>query len=147
MAYVKTLAGDTDNYVCMRAVAEMKTPMSVLQQVVEENLDSACKLEEFASAHPGLQHIFDSFLWVSTLIMLYLSSSIVQRLIKWSLAGLCRISLQREEISYGRPSVPIDLVLLTEDHCWMLIRLLSICLTNGIGPGPSTCPLNMIYWV
>lgn len=94
------MAGDTDNYVCMRAVAEMKTPMSVLQQVVEENLDSACKLEEFASAHPGLQHIFDSFLWVSTLIMLSLSSSIVQQrlILKWSLAGLCRISLQREEI-------------------------------------------------
>ncbi|KAI0770506.1 terpenoid synthase [Fomes fomentarius] len=60
--YKETLAGETDNYVHMRAVAERKPPIKVLRQLADEVLDSVSRLEELAAAQSGLDRIFRSFL-------------------------------------------------------------------------------------
>ncbi|KAI0714028.1 terpenoid synthase [Cerioporus squamosus] len=59
--YKETLAGETDNYVHLRAAAEQKPPITVLQEVVDENLESIRKIEELAACQPGLTEICHSF--------------------------------------------------------------------------------------
>lgn len=61
------MAGEADNYVHMRAVAERKPPIKVLRQLVDEVLDSVSRLEELAAAQGELDRIFRSFLMVSLL--------------------------------------------------------------------------------
>ncbi|TBU36754.1 terpenoid synthase [Dichomitus squalens] len=60
--YKETLAGETDNYVNMRAAVEQKQAISVLRQLIEENLDSVYKLRQLAAPQPGLTEIFLGFL-------------------------------------------------------------------------------------
>ncbi|RDX49920.1 terpenoid synthase [Lentinus brumalis] len=60
--YKETLAGETDNYVHLRAVAEQKSPITVLQELVDENLESFRKIQELATCQTGLAEICHSFL-------------------------------------------------------------------------------------
>ncbi|TBU31876.1 terpenoid synthase [Dichomitus squalens] len=60
--YKETLAGETDNYVNMRAAVEQKQAISVLRQVIAENLDSVYKLRQMAAPQPGLTEIYLTFL-------------------------------------------------------------------------------------
>ncbi|KAM5545256.1 hypothetical protein V8D89_001367 [Ganoderma adspersum] len=55
--YKETLAGDTDNYVHIRARVEQKPASAVLGELVEENLQSWSKAKQIASIQPGLVDI------------------------------------------------------------------------------------------
>ena len=52
--YKETLAGDTDNYVHIRARMERKQASVVLGELVEENLQSLHKAKQIASVQPSL---------------------------------------------------------------------------------------------
>ncbi|KAI1793269.1 terpenoid synthase [Ganoderma leucocontextum] len=60
--YKETLAGETDNYVHMRAAAEQKPAGAVLRELVEENLESWHKIKQLASAQSGLVDICVGYL-------------------------------------------------------------------------------------
>ncbi|RPD78014.1 terpenoid synthase, partial [Lentinus tigrinus ALCF2SS1-7] len=61
--YKETLAGETDNYVHMRANAENKSPFVVLQELVDENLESVRKIEKLGASQPRfLTEICHSFM-------------------------------------------------------------------------------------
>ena len=65
--YKETLAGETDNYVHMRAKAEGKVPIAVLRELVDEVLDSVRTIEQLASVQPGLTDICHAFVMVSVI--------------------------------------------------------------------------------
>ena len=77
--YKEALAGETDNYVHMRAAAEQKPPLMVLQELADENLESIRKIEELATCQAGLAEICRSFIMVSSAVRVdcYLSRPIV----------------------------------------------------------------------
>ncbi|KAJ8487893.1 hypothetical protein ONZ51_g3892 [Trametes cubensis] len=60
--YKETLVGDTGNYIHMRATAERRSPLTVLEELIEENLDSARKIKKFAASQTGLTEICHSSL-------------------------------------------------------------------------------------
>ena len=62
--YKETLVGDTGNYIHMRATAERRPPLTVLEELIEENLDSARKIKKFAASQTGLTEICHSSLMV-----------------------------------------------------------------------------------
>ena len=63
--YKEELAGETDNYIHMRASAEQKPATAVLHELVEENLESWFKIKQLASVQSGLVEICVGYLMVS----------------------------------------------------------------------------------
>ena len=63
----------------MRAAAEQKPPLMVLQELADENLESIRKIEELATCQAGLADICRSFIMVSSAVRveLYLSQPII----------------------------------------------------------------------
>lgn len=66
--YKESLAGETDNFIHLRAVAEQKDPLITLREVVEETLDSVRKVEVLTAADPQLAYICRSYVMVSVSI-------------------------------------------------------------------------------
>ncbi|KAI0688910.1 terpenoid synthase [Earliella scabrosa] len=59
--YKETLAGETDNYIHLRAATERKSPIVVLRALVREVLDSLRNIQELSSAQPAFNHICSTF--------------------------------------------------------------------------------------
>ncbi|RPD62209.1 terpenoid synthase [Lentinus tigrinus ALCF2SS1-6] len=60
--YKETLAGETDNYVHLRAAAERKPPLKVFKELVDENVESIRKIEKLAVCQEGLAEICHSYI-------------------------------------------------------------------------------------
>ncbi|PIL22359.1 terpene synthase [Ganoderma sinense ZZ0214-1] len=60
--YKEELAGETDNYIHMRANAEQKPAVAILRELVEENLDSWYRIKQLAAVQSGLVDICVGYL-------------------------------------------------------------------------------------
>ncbi|KAG9028715.1 hypothetical protein FS837_003800 [Tulasnella sp. UAMH 9824] len=60
--YKELLAGETDNYVHLRAAAEEKIPMQVLHELSEEVIDTVRRITSVASPNPELAYIWQQFI-------------------------------------------------------------------------------------
>ena len=63
--YKETQAGETDNYIHMRASAEHKPVAVVFREIVEDNIQSWCNVKQIASVQPNLADICVGHLMVS----------------------------------------------------------------------------------
>ena len=64
--YKEWLAGETDNYVHLRAAAERKAPLVVLRELAEETLETIGQVQELTASDSELSSILRSYLMVST---------------------------------------------------------------------------------
>ncbi|KAI9058171.1 terpenoid synthase [Trametes sanguinea] len=60
--YKELLAGETDNYIHLRASAERKDPVVVLRELLEETLDTIRRVKDLTSSDPETTEIIDSYL-------------------------------------------------------------------------------------
>ncbi|KAI0640474.1 hypothetical protein C8Q79DRAFT_996331 [Trametes meyenii] len=59
--YNEPLAGETDNYIHMRAATEEKPPLAALRDVVAETVETVNKIENVIAGDSELETIFRSF--------------------------------------------------------------------------------------
>ncbi|KAI0352643.1 terpenoid synthase [Trametes cingulata] len=59
--YKEALNGDTDNYITLRASAERKHPVVVLQELCEETLESIRRVQALTSSEPRIAEILHRF--------------------------------------------------------------------------------------
>ncbi len=64
--YKEELAGETNNYVHLRAGAEQNSPGNVLRHLVEEVLESANRIDALTSEDPELAALWQRYLQVSS---------------------------------------------------------------------------------
>lgn len=62
--YKEALAGETHNYVHLRAAAEQKPVMQVLRELVDETVESVRKLAELGAVQPGLAATINDYIMV-----------------------------------------------------------------------------------
>ncbi|KAG9020869.1 hypothetical protein FS837_007800 [Tulasnella sp. UAMH 9824] len=60
--YKELLAGETDNYVHLRAAAEEKIPMQVLHELSGEVIDTVRRITNVVSPDPELAHTWQQFI-------------------------------------------------------------------------------------
>lgn len=62
--YKEELAGETSNYVHLRAAAEQVSPWEVLRDLTEEVLDTARRITDIVSRDPELGALWNRYLQV-----------------------------------------------------------------------------------
>ncbi|KAH9918245.1 terpenoid synthase [Epithele typhae] len=62
--YKETLAGETDNYIHLRAAAERKSPSEVLRILADEVTDTVRRIDAITSADPELAALWQRYLQV-----------------------------------------------------------------------------------
>lgn len=72
--YKEELAGETSNYVHLRAAAEQTSPWEVLHDLTEEVLDTARRIEEITANDPELYALWERYLQVSIRTVLYVTA-------------------------------------------------------------------------
>ncbi|CDO71707.1 hypothetical protein BN946_scf184915.g51 [Trametes cinnabarina] len=63
--YKEILAGETDNYINLRASAEQKDPVVVLRELAEETLDTIRRVQDLTSSDPQMTEILHSYIMLS----------------------------------------------------------------------------------
>ena len=64
--YKESLAGETDNYIHLRAYAERKSPAEVLRQLVMEVSDTVERITAITARDPDLAALWQRYLQVGT---------------------------------------------------------------------------------
>ena len=59
--YKEELEGETKNYICARAAAELLPPVDILRKLVDETLENGRQVEAIAAHDPELKSIWEGF--------------------------------------------------------------------------------------
>lgn len=69
--YKEALAGETNNYVHLRAAAEQKPVIEVLRELVDETVVSIRKIAELGAVQPGLAKVCNDYIMVRCYLYLW----------------------------------------------------------------------------
>ena len=83
--YKETQAGETDNYIHMRASAEHKPVAVIFREIVEDNIQSWCTVKQIASVQPDLANICVGHLMVRFRTLHFWHGRRVKMLIVWNI--------------------------------------------------------------